>query len=69
VEQHIYPQTVGLVSKRCKNPIKHVGLVQSELHRHLIEMKLVLAIIWLKHCSLGIPHQSLTPFIFNLQIN
>jgi hypothetical protein len=44
------------MSYRYKSTTKRVGLVQSG--QYLIEMKLVLALIWLKSCSLGIKQQS-----------
>ena len=39
----------GLVSVSChyKNPTQHVSQVQSDPHHHIIENKLVLAMIWL----------------------
>jgi hypothetical protein len=48
VGRHICPQTVVSESCHFKNPAKHVGLVQSGPHHHLIENELVLAMIYLK---------------------
>ena len=43
-----------------KNPTQCVGLVLSRHHHHLMEMKIVLVMIWLKTCWLGIKQQSIT---------
>ena len=50
--QYVYPWVV-LLSYDCKQQTKRVGLMQSELNRHLIEMYLFLSMICLKSLLTG----------------
>jgi hypothetical protein len=64
VERHVYSLIVVSVSYHYENPSNLSVLVwyKADKHHHLIEMQLVLAMLWLKICSLGVKQYSLTCF-------